>query len=147
MTERALTAAMRQFFIAENKRDGRIAGSSMEPALHDGQNVTVAGCCGRFVPGRCYVFFHKGRLVLHRLVFHTGKAAYFAGDNLCSVEKVPLGNIVCELRRDELLPARVPIALGNLLFLFLRKLPVAKRLIRTLRARWIYFISRRRAVA
>ena len=71
----------------------RIHGRSMEPAIRKDQIIRIRKS-STLLPGKCYLFPYRGRLIIHRLIHSTAKAAYFIGDRNHWIETVPPAEII-----------------------------------------------------
>ena len=113
---------------------GKICGNSMQPLLHDGQNVVVDFNITNLSIGKCYVFIKDDKLILHRLVWNNQRFALFIGDNSRSIEKVFLSDIVARLIiHGELIVHRYLIVAINILCSIVQKMPLSCQLLFTLR--------------
>lgn len=123
-------------FLASQEKFQAI-GDSMMPYLTHGQEISVSPCGKRLVPGQCYLFYHQGRLMLHRLVFFTRHWAFFLGDNGVWVEKVPRNMVFAELDHADDVLALCLIAVTNLVYCFLVKIGLYSDVLGTIRRKWL----------
>lgn len=73
-----------------------LTGSSMAPNLPTGQRV-YGRHVSSLIPGNCYFFLYKSRILLHRLVRREGDEIFLMGDNSGSIERVHISDIIAEL--------------------------------------------------
>ena len=70
--------------------DISVTGISMEPALHQGDTVTVSACRD-YAPGDILVYPYKGSLLVHRLLVRDGDLLFCKGDNAFRIEDIEAG--------------------------------------------------------
>ncbi len=104
-------------FLFDNKEPVlHVCSDSMYPAFSCGQKVKVIPLRQPLECGKCYIFIHKGKLNIHRLLSVKNDCSVFIGDRSRRKEHVPISAIIAEPEYDQNIVTTFILRYINLFF-------------------------------
>lgn len=98
-----------------------VTGFSMYPTLKPRDSIQIRKKTIRLYPGKIYIFLSRGRLICHRLVWHTKENALFCGDNMSRTERIPIHHIIGEYVADESIFLSAIVTMCNIIAVLTQK--------------------------
>ena len=108
-----------------------ITGISMVPTLHDGDKIRIHqfSSAVRLLPAHIYIYIHKQRLIVHRLICKKGGHFLFMGDNCRRPDRVGPEAIIAEYILPESNFKKKCVQFCNYMLLYSFSLSIPQKLI------------------